>query len=663
VGRARTLLVLLALAAVTSALVWWDRGRPSTDDARAARGRLAPDFDRARATSVIIERAGETVRLEREGSSWWIASPRRRADDAAVDAILGELEFGSVERRLFPDDAGRARMGLAPPRVTLTCGATVLRIGGDAPGGRSVYVERAGEVLVVERRLTEVADRTRAQLTSMRLALESPNAAREVGIGPFGLERRAGGWFIRNGPSARTDPKSAAALFDAIDRARATRVLDEPPPAQSPGLLLMFDERPQAAVGDACPGHDGERLVRREDGVWLCFDQKTIDAAAPVSLNSLVERRVVPLAIDDVRSVAFHGASPFTLERVRAGWQLRDQRGAVAPADDTAVREWWSALAALGGEPQPVLASGTPMLTIATADDQLELAVDDRRKLVFRSGEEFRYALSREQRALLQPAPGRFRPRRIFDFSADDVERVTIEERGRERAVHAADGRWTLDAPERLDGDDALVARFVDALAGLRAERFEPGAKVAPVRRVRVDVRARDGGAAELELALGPARDGGCLAERASGDAPPFRLAADTCALLSSHLASRRLFDVREDRLRGLDVERGAERLHAERRSGGWFDRDRGERLPAARIDALVARLRALAADSVEGYGNLPQLAARMIVRIETEGAAEQTLELASPSGRLSRARLRGRPVRYLVPSADVDALVAAARP
>ncbi|HZS36373.1 MAG TPA: DUF4340 domain-containing protein [Polyangia bacterium] len=660
----RALAVLVAIAAAVGALLWWDRGRPSTDDARAARARLAPGFERARAFAITIERGGEKTRLERADDGWWLTEPRRRADDDAVEQILGELEFGQVERRLYPDAAGRARMGLDAPRATITVGDWTARVGGDAPGGHAVYVARGGEreALVVERRLLEVIDRARDGFVSKRLAVGAVGGVRQFGAGAVLIKREPRGWRLTQPFRMAADDKRVEAWLAALDGARATRVID-PVPVQN-GVAIQLDGDVEAALGPACPQHPLERVVLRSDGACLCFDDATLARLTPEP-RDLVDARLVPLDVERVTRVTLEGPHELALERAAGEWRIVEPASAAGPADDAAVREWLASLAAARASGfESMSHQRLARLGLHTPDGLTLIALerDGERLFVYREGDSHRQAIDASARALFEVDAARFRPRRVLNFAAGDVERIRVEEGGVvEEAARAADGGFRIVRPAALDADAEIVARTIDALAGLRADRFVPGAALRPARTLTVELRAGDGGAREapspspsIELSA-PALDG-CLARVAR--APIFHLPPETCAELNAHLATRRLFDVRADRLRAIAIERGAERFSAERRGGAW--QANGAPVPAARIDALVERLRALTADSVEGYGNLPQ-AVQTVLRLSTEGAADQQLDVAAPSGGTARARLHGGRALYRVPAAAVDALVTAA--
>ncbi|HEX4456871.1 MAG TPA: DUF4340 domain-containing protein, partial [Polyangia bacterium] len=212
--RQAPLFILSAIAALVAALLLWDRGRPSSDDVARDREKLLPSFDRAAAMEIAIERGGVTTALRHEAGGWYTTTPHRRADDAAVEALLGALEYGQVERRVAHVDAAtRAQLGLDRPRVTIRVAGHVLRVGGEAPA-RAVYVQRDDEpdALVADHRLVETADLDPSLWRSLRLTLSDPLEAARVAFGPWAAERR-NGWHITRPVTTRADDAKIDALL------------------------------------------------------------------------------------------------------------------------------------------------------------------------------------------------------------------------------------------------------------------------------------------------------------------------------------------------------------------------------------------------------------------------------------------------------------------
>jgi len=107
------------------------------------------------ATKVELRHGDALIELDRPAEGlkreWRIVKPLSvSADSGAVTALLGEIEFLKVTRRLTPE-AGRPldlkSYGLEPPERSIIFGigekSWTLNVGAKTPDGQSVYIARA----------------------------------------------------------------------------------------------------------------------------------------------------------------------------------------------------------------------------------------------------------------------------------------------------------------------------------------------------------------------------------------------------------------------------------------------------------------------------------------------------------------------------------------
>src|SRR5262249_33509689 len=129
-----------------------------------------------------------------------------------------------------------------------------------------------------------------------------------------------------------------------------------------------------------------------------------------------------------------------------------------------------------------------------------------------------------------------------------------------------------------------------------------------------------------------------CIA-RADGG-PAFMVQKEHCGELRAHLATRKLLTLAEDKLVGLEIQRGAKKESAEKRGPAWYLGDTP--VDQSKIDALVSLLRGLSAQDAVAYGpaNLP---AKVSLRVKTDGPPAAVL--IAPAH--ARARVSGRDVTY----------------
>jgi hypothetical protein len=338
VRRNATLIGLAVVLALLAGLALLDRTRPSSDQAAHTRRRILPDFVRAQASHIeLARRDGRKVTLVHEATGWWLAEPRRRADDDAVEALLAVLEFGQVERRATVADAeARKRFGLDPPLVTISVGAHVLRVGEDGPV-HGVYLLRDDdrEVLVAEHRLVEVADRDPQLWLSLRVTLSDPLAARQLATDTWTLTRERG-WRVTRPMSARASDGKVDALLQSLVRVRAQRATSLPAVRGVP--LLALDGTVEAWNAQPQQPASCQQLILRADQTQLCFARSDFDTLrAPV--NTLYERHLFPLRLDDVRALDIAVAGQeLALRREEGVWRIVAPRRESGPASDDKVR-------------------------------------------------------------------------------------------------------------------------------------------------------------------------------------------------------------------------------------------------------------------------------------------------------------------------------------
>jgi hypothetical protein len=485
--------LLAAVAALIAALVWWDRGRPTTVDSKRATEELAPRLGTV--DRIVIERRPRSVTMVSDHGQWRLQNGTR-ADDRAVDALLSTLRYGRVERLVD------ARLDVKLDRAHIVAGDVDLRLGEDAPG-RGLYVRRGDQLLVAESRLAEVAA---ADFRSRSAVLDDVSAASTVQIGPLALERQAAGWRVVAPRPALGDPQAVQQLLDALAAARADSFAAGPPPSPAPADdVIALDGRVQGRIHwDGDKGCGKLPHVARADGAVLCFAEATL-APLKARVDDLRLGRLTTLALDDIDAADFEIAGK-KLSLVRADHEWRMVAPQAAPAEDRLVRERLQALLQLKARafaPPGAVPIGHARLAGGGDEVQLTLTKSGYEILVQRKAEDGALILPGTALKLFDADPLPLLSRRVDTYRPDSVTMVSFD--GRPLPAHSP---------------------LVTALADLHAETVQQRSFL-----VRHTLRITAAGAVHTYL-IGPADADGCLL-RTRDDGPAYVIAPATCKLLA----------------------------------------------------------------------------------------------------------------------------------
>jgi hypothetical protein len=554
---------LVVLAAGTAAYAFFvDRGAVSDAERAARRSDVFPSFRVEEVTRVELEHGAEVTVLERAGASasagagapalWTMTSPRQeRADAAAVDVLLRDLELARRVREVAPRDA----LGLDAPRVRgrVRVGKLEYRfaLGADAPvpvGAAYMRVEGEGS-FVVDRALV-------VQL------LRAADAYRDHAVLPFGsggvgkLEvrpARGPGYALeRHGTSFRVAGTEMRASRSTVDRlllafadARAESFVDEAVaermlaaadadhgPSGDVGTLRVTIEprddpsaRVELRVGGACPGDTQGVVVLRTapSRIGACAARTLIDAlAAPMAAATLVDTSPLFARADEIEELRLEGVGHegprVDVARRGSGWHERSPEDRELDADasesvSALVLALARARATSARRPTPderfeARARVTVVRTGAGATEVVEVGVPaaDGTTPVRRLDDGALLPVPRAIARRFEPHPAALRARTPWATPFDAAAITAIDDScgpAPER-LELHDGTWSLRAPAGQAVDNATIVDLTGALAKTKAEGY-----VAEADDESFGLRAPDACAVTVTLAAaapGPAR-------------------------------------------------------------------------------------------------------------------------------------------------------------
>ncbi len=466
--KGRTLILLALAAAVVGGLIRLDRARPSTDQARQAERRLFDHFERDDLRrieilrsdgAIVLEQDEKSEREQRWTSGWWLIDPRRRAEQAEVEALLSALEFAPVDRHLPSSNTEeRKRFGLSAPRVTLVLAGKRLLFGADEAEGRGVYVacqDKAADVLVIPHSVFEKLDRPRAKWISNKIIFDPIDAAQKIEVGSLEFEKSAFG-FVLISPRGLADAAAVATLDKALTDEPGT-LTDEPIPPGQPEQKIRVDERTVATfVVD-----DAHVLLSRSDGAHLRFARDRLPFSLPP--ERWLSTQPFPMSPFEVQALDLEGA--FSLAREAQQWKILTPRAPHAEngglAEDKAVSAAISNLVsarAISVATSDRGFSSAGALTLKSAEGTMAVEFDHARTRVRRRGEQVVLTLARPLFDSLSLAS--LRSLQVSSFSPQSIDRVEMTRAGSTRRFSQSASDFPLDLVKTLSNLHA--AKFVE---------------------------------------------------------------------------------------------------------------------------------------------------------------------------------------------------------
>jgi hypothetical protein len=366
--KGKNLVILAAVViAVLAYILFFERHRPTSDEAKAEAEKVLQDFDRDQVTSIVIASATERVRLEKVGETWRLREPLGfAADESAVSSTLGALANLEADRRLPADDVDPGVYGLDDPPITITLrtgdgGETVLEVGDEMPLGskRALRIAGADEIVIVpgwfvsdlERevddwRSREVVDISEDQVASIDIG------AGEDRIRAVRLKDR---WQLLEPLEDLAGRDHLRNLVGDLNSLRIEEFLDDPVDPADLGLdvpeyeitVIRADggEPLRLDLGSTRESENGlEVACRRGDGefFWASERVRTRLSKAPVLWRS---KKVMPFETWDVEGLRLtHGGDAVELEMIDGLWQFSED---AAEVDYLAVQDRLGKLANL----------------------------------------------------------------------------------------------------------------------------------------------------------------------------------------------------------------------------------------------------------------------------------------------------------------------------
>ena len=481
-------IVMVVIALALGAYLWADRNHGTTGEQKARANNAFPIWRKDEVREVSIVHDGETLVLVKKDGVWRMRSPHDElADAAAVERLLGTLEYATISRRATEGpglDAPRATGAIAMRGLT-----TRFALGADSPrpeGSAYLRIDDAAPIVVgreLVQALMQSCDTFRDRTVVPYLATE---LSRFEVKGRFVLERLDDRTFKTAGVLASR--AAVDRMWAALAEMRAESFPKDADVA-NPVLTIVLtpkDGRPpsEIAIGNACPGQPNDVLVLRRTPTRIaaCAPKDIVGRLSP-SDDALLERRPFTLHADEMEELRIErigspllpGASasaPAKIEIARKGTGFHERAPddrELTPFESDAATE---VLKRLDGAEAERVTRGGPAFTAAARaritsgdrDETIELATPDAQGHVMlrRTLDDARLEAGPVLARLLVPRLTTLRPHSIVENEERRPARVQLR-CGVEQELLDRGAGFRMITPKGYEAD-GTIAQLVDAI-------------------------------------------------------------------------------------------------------------------------------------------------------------------------------------------------------
>ena len=340
---------LVVCAATLGVYAYVDRKTVSDSERKERANDVFPAYRRQEVDRIELVQGGVTLTLEKRASgdagdtAWQMTSPRHeRADAAAVDKLLGDIEFAGIVRKVDADAAA----GIDSPRAlgTLSMGRLVYRfaLGAAAPTpAGAAYFRLDGEGAFVVSRdfatsLLKTADAYRERTVVPYLSLEIKTLGIQGDGEAFTLERMDDVSFRLKERDLRASRETLDRVWGALAEGRAESFLEEADAERAIGATpLVIEIGPRDAtkpegelhVGGVCPEHPEDVvMIRRKPAPLSACVPKGMLPGLHATLDELVDKRLFAARGDEIAELVLEpipSGPKVEIARKGSGWHER----------------------------------------------------------------------------------------------------------------------------------------------------------------------------------------------------------------------------------------------------------------------------------------------------------------------------------------------------
>jgi hypothetical protein len=521
----RNTALLAALAAGLFAfIVCYERRSGSSAPPAAASTRLLPALKTAEVTAVQVRRTNQfLLKAERTGASWMLKAPLTYpAAPVAVERLLTALERALVATRLAPREmAARglktSDVGLDQPEAVIVLeqgqDRQELQLGSRTTAGDQLYAQVVGQpgICVVEAALLDLLPQSVHDWRNLALFDLAGWEFDRVEVvrtnGTLGLQREESppAWQISR-PRQRADQLRVQGLLDKLQQARVVRFVSDDPKTdlesyglQTPQLEIVLGRGTnlvqRVQFGRSPPNDTTNVYARRLSQTNVVLVSVALLQVLNTPAPEFRDRRLLAFDPETISLIEVRSEDPFTIRRQTNGTWLAGEN---IVADGFFMWDWLRRLSRLqvtdfvkdvvtdfssyGLAParrqyvfKTTMTNATGLTNMLVAELHLGTNTPgtntlDNRVYVRRADEDSVYAVRYLDCYRMPAAPWQLHDCRVWNFTTNQVSRITLRQNGRTReVVRTGDAEWTLPPGSQGVINPLAVEEIAFRLGELRA--------------------------------------------------------------------------------------------------------------------------------------------------------------------------------------------------
>jgi hypothetical protein len=294
------------------------------------------DFDKTKATGLVVFAKDATTELSKEGDTWKITSPiKTDADKSTVDSLIDRLL--SMKQKTTVDDRDLEKYGLKNPKIRINLKVegspdVKLAVGEDNDFDGSTYVQTgtSPDVIQAEGGLKWALEKNTFDLRDKRVMSFEDKDVKAISVTApkltYSLEKADNKWKLVTPVAMAAEETAVNRILSGLRNLRATAFEEDAKDLSKYGLdkpvasavitLATGDARQSVLIGQTGSGSSKKTYAKRGEAPWVAEVAASVIEDLDKPLSDLRDKTVLAFDRDKVSAVKFtSGATTIQMEK------------------------------------------------------------------------------------------------------------------------------------------------------------------------------------------------------------------------------------------------------------------------------------------------------------------------------------------------------------